>query len=137
MAANLHAMRPAPPAGPLADVARDEESEPTTDHQAMGAASRNGHRRPRAGTAARLAVAVIALGLLGVSVAFVVAKHPSVVRHPRKPVASPAVPPTPPFAFTEAHLHALRARSGAPTKAATSVLDAARTSLTAFYSLTL
>ena len=41
MAANLRAMRPAPPAGPLADVARDEESEPTTDYQAIGAPSRD------------------------------------------------------------------------------------------------
>ena len=130
-------MRAAPPVDPPADVAPDEQSERATDNESMDAPSANGYRRPRLGTVARLAVAIIALGLLAVSVAFVIAKKPSVATRPRPPVASPPAPRTPPFAFTEAHLHTLPSRNGVPTTAATSVLDSARTSLTSFYSLTL
>lgn len=83
-------------------------------------------------------MAVIALALAGASVLFVLSKNPSAVPHRfPSPVASQTVPPTPAFAFTEAKVRALRSEPGVPTGTASSVLDAARTSLTNFYALTL
>jgi hypothetical protein len=131
-------MRPAPPADPPAGVAADEHTAPPSERQGIDAPGTGSHPRPRLGTAARIAVAVVALGLVGASVAYVLSKSPRVTHPPlTKPVASPTVPPTPAFAFTEANLHALPSEPGVSTTAATSVLDSVKASLTKFYSLTL
>src|SRR5437667_2216767 len=125
----------APPADPPAgDLSSDPLDLPSASRAVDPAGARKDRRR--LGTAARIAVVVIAVGLLAASVVLVLARNPRVVHRtsvPPRPTAPPAVA----FGFTSVRIHALPARRGASTKASTSVAEDVRASLTGFYDSTL
>jgi hypothetical protein len=130
-------MRPAPPADPPAGEAPTERLGLTSPSD-MDAPPAPSAPRPSLGTAARITVVLIALGLLGASATLVLARNPRLVH--RHPVASSPTPPRPTaaaFGFTSVRIRALPAARGVSTKASVSVAEDVRASLTGFYASTL
>ena len=120
----------APPADPPAgDLSSDPLDLPSASRAVDPAGARKDRRR--LGTAARIAVVVIAVGLLAASVVLVLARNPRVLHRTSVP-PRPSAPPAVAFGFTSVRIHALPARRGTSTNASTSVA-----SLTGFYDSTL
>src|SRR5439155_19584101 len=112
------------------DDTPDSIYDPTAQPTGGPPAARKDRRRH--GTAARIAVVFVALGLLAASVVLVVTRKPRAVHLAPVP-PRPTQPPAAAFAFTSVRIHPLPAQRGVSTKTSTSVAEDVRGSLSSFY----